>query len=86
MIYTGIMIHIMDFQPRRHTMSAATKMRHTAPKARKMHEITVKAVGGVYVDSMVNVNVHRESEGLTNILTGACYLLIYDDLRARIVR
>jgi len=52
MIYTGIMIHIMDFHPRRQKISTATKMRQSAPKARKIHEMTVKASGGVYVFSM----------------------------------
>jgi len=57
MMYTGIMIHIMDFHPRRHTMSAATKVRHIVPRARNMHEITVKAVEGVYEESMNDLDV-----------------------------
>jgi len=51
------MIHIMDFHPRRHTMSAATKVRHIVPRARNMHEITVKAVEGVYEESMNDLDV-----------------------------
>jgi len=43
----------MDCHPRRHIMSAATKIRHSAPRARKTHEMTVNATGGSYAVSII---------------------------------